>query len=214
MATTFLKITKKAIKYWYLPLIAGILLIILGVWVFFTPASSFVALSLLFTCSFILFGLFDLMLAIINRHEWEDWGWALVRGILSVILGVILVCHPGVSMVVLAAYVGFWALFNSILVTVAAINFKHYGIDDWGYRLILGIVGILLSFFLLTNLTLAGMTHVIWAALSLMILGVENMYTAAKLKSLHNLPEKISEELKDKYLSIQKEIQEGLKESK
>lgn len=47
METFFLKSIKDAIKYWYIPLIVGLLFVIVSVVAFVSPEASFLALSIL-----------------------------------------------------------------------------------------------------------------------------------------------------------------------
>lgn len=49
METSDLQTLKGSAKQWYLLLILGLIFIAMGIWVFFTPVSSFVALSLFFS---------------------------------------------------------------------------------------------------------------------------------------------------------------------
>ena len=44
MGNKIFKTIESAIKYWYLPLIVGILLIVLGIWTLTTPLESYIML--------------------------------------------------------------------------------------------------------------------------------------------------------------------------
>jgi uncharacterized membrane protein HdeD (DUF308 family) len=76
----------QVVRRWYLPLVIGVILLILGVWTLFTPAKSYVALAIVFAIGFLINGILETYFAIVNKTN----GWSLVLGILSLILGLML----------------------------------------------------------------------------------------------------------------------------
>ena len=53
MNTSPLEAAAYSIKHWYLPLLIGLVLLLLGIYVFITPLASYLALSLIFSISFL-----------------------------------------------------------------------------------------------------------------------------------------------------------------
>jgi len=209
--TNFLKTVRNSIKYWYLPLIVGLLFIALGIYVFMSPLESYVTLSLVFSISFVISGLMEIYFSISNRDEIDNWGWNLVFGMLTLAVGVLLLMHPGISLTILPFYIGFLLMFRSIMAMGYALDLKNYGVLDWGNLMIMAILGLIFSFILVWNPLFAGMTVVVWTALALIAVGIYNIYASIKLKKLKNMPKKISKELKDKFQAIKQEIQDELK---
>lgn len=70
----FFQTFMKSIKYWYIPLIIGILFILIGGYVFTVPLETYVTLSTLFSISFIVSGLFDIFFSIQNQKILGGWG--------------------------------------------------------------------------------------------------------------------------------------------
>ena len=210
MVTNFLKVIKNSVKHWYLPLITGILFIAVGILVFATPAESYVALSVIFSISFLITGAFDIFFSISNRNEMEGWGWDLSLGILSLLVGVLMIIHPEISMVTLPFFVGFVLLFRSIMAIGVSLELRNYYILDWGYLLAIGILGTVFSLILLWNPAFAGLSLVIWTALAFIALGAFSIYLSLKLKKLHDIPKTISSELKEKYNHVKDEIQKNI----
>lgn len=192
MKQVFRKI-ETAIKRWYLPLIAGILLIILGIWTIATPLKSYAALSIVFAVGFLVSGAFEVAFAIANRQK--AWGWSLALGILSIIVGLLLVANPGVSMATLPYYVGFTLLFRSISGIASAYEMKQYGILDWGTLMVTAVLGVIFSFILLWNPFFAGVNVVAWTALAFITIGGFMIYYATRLKKLNKF---IKEEVKSR----------------
>lgn len=195
MATNFVKSIRSSIKHWYIPLLIGILFLVIGIYTLRAPLASYVALSVLFSISFLLAGLFEIVFSISNRDELDNWGWTLTFGIITLLIGLLLVARPELSMATLPFYVGFLVMFRSISAIGFAIDLRHYHVEDWAILLVFGIIGLLFSFILLWNPLFAGLTVVIWTALALLASGVFSIYLAMKLKKLKKKVSKYDEML-------------------
>ncbi|MDL2315252.1 DUF308 domain-containing protein [Bacteroidales bacterium OttesenSCG-928-C19] len=206
MATDLLNSVKNTVKYWYLPLIAGILFVIVGVWIFATPIESYLVLAILFSISFLISGISDIIFSVSNRKELDNWGWVLALGIISTILGGVLIIHPEISITTLPLFVGFVVLFRAISAISISIDLKRLRFPDWGYMLALGIIGTILGILLLFNPFAAGITLIIFTGFAFILLGIYSIYFSAKLKKIKNTSRKISKDLRERYEQIQKEI--------
>lgn len=211
MGTQIFKIVRNSIKYWYIPLIVGVILIGLGIYTFTSPQESYLALALLFSLAFLLSGLFEIAFSVVNRQVLDNWGWILAFGILTFAIGVLLFINPAISLITLAFYVGFLVLFRSISAIGYAIDLKRYGISDWGVLMLVGILGLIFSLLLIWNPILSGMTVVIWTGLALISSGVFSVYFSLKLKKLNTLPHKISDRLRNQIELMQQEVNEELR---
>ncbi len=60
---TFFGDFKNTVKHWYIPLIMGILLIALGVYMFFVPMATYTSLVILFSVWFFTLGVMELFFA-------------------------------------------------------------------------------------------------------------------------------------------------------
>jgi uncharacterized membrane protein HdeD (DUF308 family) len=74
MAQSFLKTIRESINYWWLILLSGVLLIIVGIWVISSPIESYLSLSLLFAWGILLTGIFEIIFAVSNRKSMDSWG--------------------------------------------------------------------------------------------------------------------------------------------
>lgn len=204
MENLLLKRIKSAVKHWYLHLIIGIVLILTGIWTFSRPLQSYFALTLIFSISFLVSGVMEMIFAISNRKIMENWGWTLSLGILTTIVGVLLISNPAISAVTLPLYIGFMLLFHSIWAIASAIDIKNYGITQWGILLFIGILGAIFSFFVIWKPQFGGMTIVIWTGLALVSTGVFNFYLSIKMRKIHKKWEAISEGTRSKMEEAQR----------
>lgn len=213
MTTQFFKMVRNSIKHWYVPLIIGMLFIFVGIWVFATPLESYLTLSVLFSFTFLMAGISEGFFAYTNRNEIDNWGWILFSGILNFLIGIILISEPNISMIVLPLYVGFVILFRSVQSIAIAYDLKNYGVIDWGNLAIMGVLGTIFSFILIWNPVFSGLTLVFWTGTAFVIAGAATIYFAFKLKKLRDFPDKISEQLKNRFEAVKGEIQEQIKHS-
>lgn len=181
---TFEKMEKN-IKRWYLMLIVGIVFIILGIWTIATPLNAYVALSIVFALGFLISGIVELVFALYNKHQ--NWGWSLALGILTTVVGVLLLIYPEASMLTLPIYVGLTLLFRSISGMVTAYDMKQYGILDWGTLMVTAILGLIFSFILLWNPVFAGVSVVVWTAVAFVVIGAYTVYFSFKLRKLNKM---------------------------
>lgn len=177
----------KPIKYWYLPLILGLLFLGLGIGVFLTPLASFVLLALLFALFFLLTGLIDMVYAFTNKDTVDRWGWSLLGGIIDFLIGVLLISKPNISMVALPFFIGFGILFRSIIAIGWSIEMKRFGKNSWGLLMAIGILGALFAFIMLWNPLFGGLTIVFYTGLALVIIGIFHVYLSLQLKKINKL---------------------------
>lgn len=190
MEKQLFKNIKNAVKHWYLSLIVGVLFLLFGFWILKTPLESYVTLALLFGVVFLVNGIFEIIFSISNRKEIDNWGWILAGGIIDLLFGIVLASNVGLSMAVLPFYVGFMLLFRSVAAIGYAFDLKGFGIRDWYWLLLLGILGLLFSFIMIWNPVFGGMTIIIWTALAFITYGIFRIILAFKLRRLHTCGKK------------------------
>lgn len=181
------KTIKNSIRHWYLLLIVGLIHIAAGIWVFLTPLSSYLALALLFSISFLVSGISEIVFSISNRKELDNWGWKLASGLLTFLIGLVLIASPLLTITTLPLFVGFVVLFRSIMAISFSLELKSYGVTNWGWLLFIGILGLIFSCILIWNPVFAGLTLVYWTGLALISLGIFSIYFSIELKKLRNI---------------------------
>lgn len=172
-------------KHWYLLLILGVVFIAMGIWVFLTPLSSLIALSIFFVVTFFISGVFEIIYAISNRKTIDNWGWNLTGGIIDLLIGILLVAHPGTSVVFLIFYVGFALIFRSIMTIGWSVQLSRMGIRNWGWVLSLGVLGLVFSFLLLWNPALTGLAIIVYLGVAFVMIGIGQIILSFRLKQLN-----------------------------
>ncbi|WP_026809600.1 HdeD family acid-resistance protein [Arenibacter latericius] len=206
METMFLKSIKKAIKNWYIPLLVGIFFIIVSIVAFTAPLSSLLTLAILFAMSFLFGGVSEIIFSIVNKDQLENWGWTLGFGIITFIVGILLLINPALSVSTIAFYIGFIILFRSIAAISLAMDIKRYGSKNWGALLALGILGAIFSFILLWNPLFVGVSVVVLVSLSFLFAGLFSMYFSLQLRKLHKHTKTISSDLRQRYEELSEDL--------
>lgn len=73
------------------------------------------------------------------------WWIFLIEGILAILVGIMLLVWPARTFVTLTFFLGFWWLFDGIF-DIVSIFLDH---SNWGWKLFMGIIGILAGLFLI-----------------------------------------------------------------
>ena len=175
----------RAIKHWWLMLIAGLLCIVAGICVFVFPIESYVTLSILFGIVMLLTGIGQLIIASTSGNYLMMKGYFIVGGIMDLILGIFLCVYPGVTLVVLPFMRGLWLMYHSFILIAFGGDMDTFKVSGSVSTIILGILILMLSVFVLLNPFSAGVvTVLVVAGVGLILLGITFCIIAAKLRDL------------------------------
>lgn len=178
----------RAVKHWWLLMVAGILCIIAGICVFVFPLESYVTLSVLFGILMLLTGAAQLVIASSSGNYLMMRGYFIVGGVLDVILGIFLCVYPGVSLVVLPVMMGLWLMYNSFVIISFGGDMDTFKLSGGGMVMILGILLLVLSIFVLLNPFSVGVTTVlIVAGVGLILFGLILFAISLKVKDIDKL---------------------------
>ncbi len=189
---------KKAVKFWWVSILIGLLALALGIWFIFTPLTTLVALAIVFAAAFLVSGIFEIIFAISNKNVLKGWGWTLASGIIDLMFGLILIAMPiDVLTLLLAYFVGFWVMFQSIWAIGTSAELQRNSVKGWGWLMALAILGVIMSFIFIMSPVFATGFIVALVSISFISYGCFRIYLGCKLKSLHNEMEKYEKDLND-----------------
>ena len=207
----FFKSIRRSVKHWKIPLILGILFILCGIGVIMSPQDSYLTLSILFSLSFLVSGIIETFFALQNTKNLNGWGWYLVSGLISLIMGIFLLMYPALSMSILPLVVGFTLLFRSFELLGFAFEEKEAGVLNWGNLAIVSVLSIILSFILIANPVFTGISLVVFTGLSFISTGISSVILSFNLKKLKGSAQKLSDDLKNRIEDVEKEVKEATK---
>jgi len=168
---------------WWMVLIRGILLIILGALTLWQPVVSVVAVVLVFGIYAIVDGVVAIVGGIASRKRNPDWGWLIFQGALAIVAGVLILILPGLAGL-LGVFAILWFLVFSALVTgvmtIWTAARQTGGVKAWG--IVAGILdlafGVLLGVFAFLN-PVGTAAAIVWVvAILAIVIGVVLVITA------------------------------------
>ncbi len=173
-------------KYWYLQVIIGIIFIIFGGMLLANPATTFITVTIFFVTTFLFVGALEIVFSIVNRNQMVGWGWPLLNGVLSLILGVYLSLNLNVALEVLPLVISFAILFRSIFAMFLSFKLKSIKIGSWLGLLLLSILGIIFSILALSKPAIIEIYVVMLIAFSFFSIGINSIFYGFSLKSIKN----------------------------
>lgn len=189
MKRRFENLTKqagRAVRHWWLMMIAGVLCVAAGIAVFAFPLESYVTLSILFGVLMLVVGAAKLIAASTSGNYFMMRGYVIVGGVLDLLLGILLCIWPGVTLMLLPIMMGFWMLYNSFVLIGLSGDFETFGVPGAGWVTGSGILLLILSIIVLVNPLGAGIaTVVVLAGVGLIVFGFILCVLGMKLKDIH-----------------------------
>lgn len=172
------------IKYWWVFLLKGLILAVLGIYIFGHPISALVGLALYIGISLLLTGVFQVALSLGTRKISENWGWRLAMGIIDVVFALVLLSNPGITAAVLPFIVGFWTMVYGAMMIADAFQVKKSGESLWWLGLAGGILTLLFGYFIANNLLAGAIAITFWMGLGFLVAGIVTVSISFRLKKL------------------------------
>ncbi|MCD8165376.1 MAG: HdeD family acid-resistance protein [Bacteroides sp.] len=171
-----------SVKNWWLSLVIGIVFVLLAILLMFTPISSYITLSILFSIAVFVAGIFEIVFSINNKNVIPNWGWNLGIGIIDLILGFYLMFHPGLSMAVLPYIAAFWLIFRGVSGIAYTIDLKRFGDRYWGWYIAFGILAILLGIWFIFQPLIGAISLVYFISYMVLIFGIFRIMLSFQLR--------------------------------
>lgn len=131
---------------WWLVLLEGIALIIIGIWLFQQPVGAVTTIVFILGIYWIISGIFNFVRLIWDRRV---WGWKIFTGIIGILAGYFVIQYPLGSTAVVGLTLIYFLAFIGIFVGIGNLIQAFTG-AGWGTG-ILGVVSIVLGVLLLMN---------------------------------------------------------------
>jgi uncharacterized membrane protein HdeD (DUF308 family) len=118
-----------------------------------------------------------MLIEALKRHWWVP----VLRGVAAIIFGVMAFVYPGLTVAVLVLLFGAWVLVDGVFRVVGAIG--HRASDpEWGFHLIIGILGIIIGFLTFHAPRITALALVIYIAAWALMIGATEIALAIKLR--------------------------------
>ena len=113
----------------------------------------------------------------LKRHWWVP----VIRGIAAIVFGVIAFAYPGLTVATLVLFFGAWVLIDGVFRIAGAIGGRASD-PEWGFHLVIGIIGIIIGFLTFHAPAMPALGPVIYIAAWTLMIGVTEIVVAIKLR--------------------------------
>ena len=165
-------------KNWYMLLIKGIIMILLAILVFSSPAGALLTYVLYIGIGLVIAGIVSIVQGFQAKGIDDHWGRTVLGGALDIVLGFILIANPGLTAAILPFIFGFWATFFGFSLFISA--FAGTGGGLW--KFIAGILTIIIGFGIIFNPVLMGLALTVWVGIILLVVGIYSVIASFSLK--------------------------------
>jgi uncharacterized membrane protein HdeD (DUF308 family) len=171
----------EAAHRWWIFLASGIAWLVFALLVFQWNYTTVYAISILFGIVALIAGVNEFAAITVSTTGWKIWHGIL--GVLFVIAGIWALVHPHTAFATLAALVAFFLLVKGIFDLTVSFMTKSY-FDLWWVQLVLGIIEILLAFWVAGSFRQQAILLVVYVGIVALTRGITEIFLAFKLKSL------------------------------
>ena len=164
---------------WWLALLQGVALLIIGVLLFTETAFTLFLLVMFLGVYWLIGGIFDLVGVVLDRRQ---WGWRLFTGIIGVLAGLAVVRHPLWATVMIPTMLAWLLAAFGIAIGIVTL-FRAITGAGWGAAII-GVISLALGVILLLHPFFPAVVLVYAAAASAIVGGVASIVWGFRLRSL------------------------------
>lgn len=159
-------------KYNWMSLVTGVLLIIAAVYMFANPAVPLAALGFIFSYAVLLGGVFELV-RYFGALKPARTGWDLVNGLLTVLVGVMLLsASAGAQATLIPTFVGLWLIVWALIRIMSAQKLKYLSYGAGRHLQFSAIGTLILGLLVVLFPVLFGAVAVWGIALVLLLIGL------------------------------------------
>ncbi|MDQ0372870.1 HdeD family acid-resistance protein [Cellulomonas humilata] len=137
-------------RSWWLPVLRGVVLLVLGLLMLVQPLWSVTALVWIFGIFAILDGIVAVVEWFVNRKD-PGAGWFLLSGLFSLTIGIVVVVWTPETAQILFYLIAGWVLILGILGIIAAVVLYRARDAGWYWVLTFGLVNFLFGLLMLTH---------------------------------------------------------------
>ena len=160
----------KSTKIWLV--IAGVLLVALGVLCLCQPTETLFATAWMIGCFTLISGISKMVFTFRTQKFLPNSGSRMLSALLLIILGFIFLANNLFVTISLPIIFAMWVLIEGVIVVVNSFDYKKYGFQYWWVILLLGLAGAVLGVFGLRNPDVTAVTLSTFIGIGIILIGV------------------------------------------
>lgn len=160
----------KSTKIWLV--IAGVLLVALGVLCLCQPTETLFATAWMIGCFTLISGISKMVFTFRTQKFLPNSGSRMLSALLLIILGIIFLANNLFVTISLPIIFAMWVLIEGVIVVVNSFDYKKYGFQYWWVILLLGLAGAVLGVLGLRNPDVTAVTLSTFIGIGIILIGV------------------------------------------
>lgn len=152
-------------------ILAGVIMLMTGVWCFANPGASFLSLAFVLGNVMVITGITGAINYFTEKERNPESGWVIAESILTFILGCIVISNQLLLDAMIGIFFGMWLLFSGCLRVVAAFQLKKLEDKNWAWTLGFGILASIAGLYAFINSNTFGFAIVVIIGVFFLIQG-------------------------------------------
>ena len=178
--------SERLVGYWWLSLIAGVVLIAIGFIVMVNPAESYFSFATWFGFAVMVTGVLTLVQGLSSNNRYVRRGWLILASIADIIIGIILVFNSLVSAFVMPILLGAWLLYRGIAMLMQGVDLKSHNVRGSGWLIFYSAIVIVVAIAVLwMPVTLGVEAVILFVAIAFVSYGVSMITLGFRLLDVH-----------------------------
>ena len=187
--------SERLVGYWWLSLIAGVVLIAIGFFVIVNPAASYLSFAVWFGVAVLFSGILTLVQSLSSNNRSVRSGWLILASIADIIIGIILVFNAVVSAFVMPILLGAWLLYRGVAMLMQGIDLKSHSVRGSGWLIFYSAIVIVVGLAVLWMPATLGVEAVIlFVAIAFVSYGMSMITLGFRLLDVHRYAKRLGAE--------------------
>lgn len=164
---------------------AGVILILTGVFCFANPGATFLSIAFVLGCAMLLSGISGTFAYIWLSRKTEITSSLMIEGVLSIILGLLVLSNQLLADPAIPVFFGMWVMFSGIIRVVEAYVHRKSGRAELIWFLSLGLVGAVAGLYSFYNTVLFAFSPILLVGILYVIQGFNVLLVGINLSFHH-----------------------------
>ena len=187
--------SERLVGYWWLSLIAGMVLIAIGFIVMVNPAVSYFSFATWFGFAVMLTGVLTLIQSLTSDNRYVRRGGLILASIADIIIGIILIFNSLVAAFVMPILLGAWLLYRGTAMLMQGVDLKSHSVRGSGWLIFYSVIVIIVSLAVLWMPATLGVEAVIlFVAIAFVSYGVSMVTFGFRLHDIHRYAKRLGAE--------------------
>ena len=187
--------SERLVGYWWLSLIAGVVLIAIGFIVLVNPAVSYYSFAMWFGFAVMLTGILTLIQGMTSQNRYVRRGWLILASVVDIIIGILLIFNSLLAAFVMPILLGAWLLYRGSAMMMQGFDLRAHNVRGSGWLIFYSTVVIAVAIMVLwMPVTLGVEAVILFVAIAFVSYGISMVTLGLRLWDIHRYAKRLGAE--------------------